>query len=456
MRSRISIPSFNEELENAFWHYLTPVSIEMKTLPNKLTYQEGETLDLTGGAIITYYDYDIVEEELLTYDMISGFDNTKAGTQTLIVTFDEQTTTFDVTVTHVPGEPVIENKVNPTCTEKGHHDEVVYCTYCGEELSRETVEDDPLGHDLVHHDAKAPTCTEIGWEAYDTCSRCDYTTYVEIPALGHNPGEPVRENETEPNCTETGHYDAVVYCTRCGEELSRETVTVPALGHVPGEPVRENELLPTDTTGGHYDEVVYCTRCGLELSREYITVKPLWDPCGDELFCLLDPETGTLKIKGTGTMFAHDDLPWKDRKNEIRAIVIETGAAEIGERAFLRCENLTAVTIPSSVTAIGEAAFLGCSALTEIEFPEGLTVIGDAAFESCTGLAEITLPDGVTTVGEDAFFDCTGLESLTLPCSADTDSGAFDQCESLTSIHVTKGTGTWAMTVNNDMPSPWA
>ncbi len=410
MRSRISIPSFNEELENAFWHYLTPVSIEMKTLPNKLTYQEGETLDLTGGAIITYYDYDIVEEELLTYDMISGFDNTKAGTQTLIVTFDEQTTTFDVTVTHVPGEPVIENKVDPTCTEKGHHDEVVYCTYCGEELSRETVEDDPLGHDLVHHDAQEPTCTEIGWEEYDTCSRCEYSTYVELPALGHNPGEPVRENE----------------------------------------------LLPTDTTGGHYDEVVYCTRCGLELSREYITVKPLWDPCGDELFCLLDPETGTLKIKGTGTMFAHDDLPWKDRKSEIRAIVIETGAAEIGERAFLRCENLSVVTIPSSVTAIGEAAFLGCSALTEIEFPEGLTVIGDSAFSQCTGLAEITLPDGITTVGEDAFFCCTGLESLTLPCSADTDSGAFDRCESLTSIHVTKGTGTWVMTVNNDMPSPWA
>ena len=42
-----------------------------------------------------------------------------------------------------------------------------------------------LGHDLVHHEAQAATCTEIGWDAYDTCSRCDYTTYVEIPATGH-------------------------------------------------------------------------------------------------------------------------------------------------------------------------------------------------------------------------------------------------------------------------------
>jgi hypothetical protein len=43
-----------------------------------------------------------------------------------------------------------------------------------------------LCHDKVHHDAKAPNCTEIGWNAYDTCSRCEYTTYVEIAAKGHS------------------------------------------------------------------------------------------------------------------------------------------------------------------------------------------------------------------------------------------------------------------------------
>ena len=40
-------------------------------------------------------------------------------------------------------------------------------------------------HNLIQVDAKAPTCTEIGWEAYEYCTACDYTTYVEIPALGH-------------------------------------------------------------------------------------------------------------------------------------------------------------------------------------------------------------------------------------------------------------------------------
>ncbi len=41
-----------------------------------------------------------------------------------------------------------------------------------------------LGHDIINHAAQAPTATEVGWNAYETCSRCDYTTYEELPALG--------------------------------------------------------------------------------------------------------------------------------------------------------------------------------------------------------------------------------------------------------------------------------
>ena len=60
-------------------------------------------------------------------------------------------------------------------------------------------------HDLVHHDAKAATCTEIGWEAYDTCTQCDYTTYSETPALGHNYAYNfLNEWQIELRCTECG------------------------------------------------------------------------------------------------------------------------------------------------------------------------------------------------------------------------------------------------------------
>ena len=85
---------------------------------------------------------------------------------------------------------------------------------------------DPNNHDLVHHDAKAPTCTEIGWDAYETCQRegCTYTTKVEIPALKH---KLVHHDAKAPTCTETGweEYDT---CSRCDYTTK---VEIPAPGH---------------------------------------------------------------------------------------------------------------------------------------------------------------------------------------------------------------------------------
>ena len=68
-----------------------------------------------------------------------------------------------------------------------------------------------LKHNLVHHDAKASTCTENGWEEYDTCSRCDYTTKVEIPAAGHDYTEKV----VKPTCGKGGY--TLYTCKKCND-----------------------------------------------------------------------------------------------------------------------------------------------------------------------------------------------------------------------------------------------
>ena len=70
-----------------------------------------------------------------------------------------------------------------------------------------------LKHDLVHHDAKAPTCTEIGWNEYDACQRegCDYTTKVEIPAPGHDYTEKV----VKPTCEKVGY--TLHTCKKCND-----------------------------------------------------------------------------------------------------------------------------------------------------------------------------------------------------------------------------------------------
>ncbi len=156
----------------------------------------------------------------------------------------------------------------PTCTEAGYA-AYEYCTEC-DYTTYEEIE--ALDHDLVQVEAKAATCTEAGYAAYEYCTECDYTTYEEIAALGHTEGDEVIENASANTCTEGGSYDKVVYCTVCNEELSRETVTVDAQGHTAADAIKENEVAATCTEAGSYESVVKCSVCKEELSRETVTV----------------------------------------------------------------------------------------------------------------------------------------------------------------------------------------
>ena len=101
---------------------------------------------------------------------------------------------------------------------------------------------DPNNHDLVHHDAKAPTCTEIGWDEYDACQRegCTYTTKVEIPALKH---KLVHHDAKAPTCTEIG-WDEYDTCSRCDYTTK---VEIPA----PGHDYTEKVVKPTCEKGGY-------------------------------------------------------------------------------------------------------------------------------------------------------------------------------------------------------------
>ena len=126
-----------------------------------------------------------------------------------------------------------------TCSAKA------VCEACGGEYG----EKDPNNHDLVQHAAKAPTCTEKGWNAYDTCSRCDYTTtYQELPALNHD----LEQHDAKaPTCTEIG-WDAYETCSRCNHTTRTE---LPALNH----DYQAVTVDPTCEADGY--TVFTCSRC---------------------------------------------------------------------------------------------------------------------------------------------------------------------------------------------------
>ena len=74
------------------------------------------------------------------------------------------------------------------------------------------------------------TCTAAGEKTY-TCTACSATKKETIPATGHTPGAAVRENKVAATCTTAGSYDEVVYCTACGNEVSRTQKTIDKLAH---------------------------------------------------------------------------------------------------------------------------------------------------------------------------------------------------------------------------------
>ena len=141
----------------------------------------------------------------------------------------------------------------PTCTEIGWeaYDTCSRCDYTT------YVEIKALDHDLIHHEAQAPTCTEIGWEAYDTCSRCDYSTYVELKALDH---DLIHHEAQAPTCTKIG-WEAYDTCSRCDYSTY---VEMAALDH----DYKAVVTAPTCTERGY--TTYTCSRCGDSYVADYV------------------------------------------------------------------------------------------------------------------------------------------------------------------------------------------
>ena len=134
-----------------------------------------------------------------------------------------------------------------TCTTKA------VCEACGGKYGKRDLDN----HDLVHHDAQAPTCTKPGWDAFDTCPRCYYTTFRAIPALKHD----LKQHAAKaPTCTGIG-WDAYETCSRCNYNTYAE---LPALNHAL---VQHAAKAPTCTEPG-WNAYSTCKNCDYNTYQE--------------------------------------------------------------------------------------------------------------------------------------------------------------------------------------------
>ena len=186
----------------------------------------------------------------------------KQGKTTLTAESNGLTVSVAVEVEHVEGTAIKENNIAPECVTPGSYDMVVYCTECGEELTRTTTTVKALGHVAVADEAKEATCTESGLTEGSHCSRCNEVIKAQesINALGHAYGE--WQTVKEATCTEKGSQSKE--CSRCKDVQTKE---LNVLGHL--EAVDESKAATCTETG--LTEGSHCSRCNEILEAQEVT-----------------------------------------------------------------------------------------------------------------------------------------------------------------------------------------
>ncbi len=293
--------------------------------------------------------------------------------------------------------------IDPTCTDWGY--DVRKCESCGEEFAPRDSYVNPLGHDMAKQNAKAPTCTEEGWNEHMACTRCDYTEGKEIKsAAGH---KYIEIGRVESGClTGNGHIDykcsvcghekqeelkpaghdysapktvkeatctnakVVEYtCKKCGYKVT-ETVGEP-LAHKPGDAVKVGKTVAATCEKAAYDVyVTKCKDCGTELKTENRDVagsKPLGHKevvCPEvKPTCLTPGLTGGSKCERCDKVFEEQkkvfDAPYDPLAESHKTPVItitkqDATCTEKGHTYQMECETCGEVLIHSEeIPALG-------------------------------------------------------------------------------------------------------
>lgn len=167
--------------------------------------------------------------------------------------------------------------------------------------------------------------------------------------------------------------------------------------------------------------------------------------CGENVSWAFNPSSGILTISGSGEMYQYtygtgEELPWKNIKDTIKAVVIEEGVTSIGWGAFSECANLESVKLPGTLTAVGMNAFSNCPKLSSVDMsacekvPGGYGMFSDcdsltsldgfkleyipqSGFSDCGGFTVLNIPEGVTQIQSEAFSSCSNVREIIFPSS---------------------------------------
>ena len=371
---------------------------------------------------------------------------------------------------HVFNKEVIHEKyleMEATCLTLAKY---FYSCACGEKGNDSFEYGESLGHNIETILEQKPTCIEDGWDAYNKCTRCNYSTFVVKNALGHD----YKEGKCK-NCEDIKKY-TVNWIDFDNTILETDSVYYGEIPEYNGlEPNRQKTVYQTFTFVGWDKEVSSITE-DINFKAKYKVEDTLFtlsfDSNGGEL---IDSgatikgkyyETISLpKIKKPGyyfkgwditpklsvssglfngekynikqdavftavwaplfviegnTIVGYNDytsgpddfgtgiIEYPENKVEVPSMIDGKEIKAIGDFAFYNCYKITHVSLPNSVKSIGRYAFGGCSNLRGVGLG-GTEIIQAYAFSSCTSLSSIIITESVNKIEYCAFYECKKL-----------------------------------------------
>ena len=154
---------------------------------------------------------------------------------------------------------------------------VNYVTEDGASLGTETVEEGKSPASVPALPTKAPDAAghySYAWDTDPTTATisADTTFTAKLTTTPHK-AQTMDSNIVDATCGKDGSKTVTTSCSDCGYVISVENnVVIPATNnHTPAAAVKENVKPATCETAETYDSVVYCSVCGQEISRTQMT-----------------------------------------------------------------------------------------------------------------------------------------------------------------------------------------
>ncbi|MBQ8085092.1 MAG: leucine-rich repeat protein [Lachnospiraceae bacterium] len=386
---------------------------------------------------------------------------------------------------HISSEAVKENVVAETCEEEGTYDEVVYCSECNKELSREEKKIPAKGHIYGittytwSEDGKSCTATSVC--SNDSTHKMTETAIYEPDKADSQIKATVKEAATTEKMGTTT-YTAIFKNAEMFKVQTKDVVDIPKVEVTdnpsdepsdnptdnpsdtpsdnptdnpndtpsdnptdnPTDKPSDNPSKPTDTTNPtDTTKPSDTTKTDGNTSSNDNTKDTPVTPAPKEEGAKLpvtDTKAEYVVTSKAGEEPAVEYKPASDAADKTVSIPesvtvdgVTYAVNEIADNAFKGNKTVESVVIPKSVKEIGDSAFSGCTKLKSVTIPGSVTEIGNNAFSGCTNLKSVKIPESVTEIGDKAFSGCKKLKSVTIGKNvAEIGDSAFVNCSALT------------------------